>query len=146
MLEKIIYRPFKMTDYDDVIALWKRAGLIHKPDGRDRASKIKIEISQETSVFLVAEYKDVIIGSIFGTHDGRKGWINRLAIDPEFQKRGIAKSLVKLVEEKLHSIGIGIISVLIDDESNVSHEVFLKIGYRRHDDIIYYSKKSRDDI
>ena len=145
-MENIVYRIFKITDYDNVISLWNRAGLIHKPYGRDSKSKIRKEILMDSSVFLVAEYKNVIIGSIFGTHDSRKGWINRLAIDPEFQKIGIGKSLIKLVEEKLHTFGVGIISVLIDEKNSISHEVFAKIGYRRHNDIIYYSKKTRDDI
>ena len=36
----------------------------------------------------VAEAGGELVGVVLGTHDGRKGWINRLAVAPAYQRRG----------------------------------------------------------
>jgi len=87
-----------------------------------------------------------LIGSIFGTHDGRKGWINRLAVDPAHQRQGIAARLVREVEDRLYERGIGIIACLVEDWNSISLQVFEKLGYTRHQDIIYFTKRKYPDI
>ncbi|MCK4246274.1 GNAT family N-acetyltransferase, partial [Candidatus Bipolaricaulota bacterium] len=78
----MIIRRLVTEDYDELIALWQEAGLSYRPNGRDCRDKIAHEIAGTTSIFLVAESEERIIGAILGTHDGRKGWINRLAVVP----------------------------------------------------------------
>ena len=92
-LNMIKIREFEINDYDDVIKLWISSNLPFKPRGRDKYDKIEKEIKNDNSIFLIAEFEGKIIGSVFGTHDGRKGWINRLAISPNFQGKDLAKKL-----------------------------------------------------
>jgi ribosomal protein S18 acetylase RimI-like enzyme len=139
-------RKFNLDDYNQLIDLWIKSKLPYKPKGRDNYYKIKKEIKKENSVFLVAEDNETIIGSIFGTHDGRKGWINRLAILPQYQRRGIAKKLCINVEKKLNKLGIEIIGCLIEDYNLNSFGFFKSIGYNIHNDITYISKRKNDDI
>ncbi len=96
---------------------------------------------QPNCYFLVAETDKKIIGAIVGTHDGRKGWINRLVIAPSYQKKGIAKRLVEEVEHHFSSMGIDIVACLIEDWNTTSMQVFEKLGYTKHTDILYYSKR-----
>ena len=86
-------RPFQLDDYDKLISLWDESELPYRPNGRDSRDKIENELKFECTVALVAEHEGKLIGSIWGTHDGRKGWLNRLAVAPEFRDRGIAKCL-----------------------------------------------------
>jgi len=139
-------RELRMTDYDKLIALWNKAKLLYKPKGRDMRKNIKRELKKPTAIFLVAEKNGALIGSIFGTHDGRKGWINRLVVAPGYRKQGIAAKLVKEVENRLFDMGIGIIACLIEDWNPVSVKVFEKMGYKRHNDIIYYTKRRFADV
>ncbi len=139
-------RNFKIEDYNSLIELWKAAGLPYKPKGRDSKEKIETELKRGVAIFLVAETSDKIIGSVFGTHDGRKGWINRVAVDMEYQKKGIAKKLVSEVEKKLDELGIDIAACLIEDWNDRSMKVFEKLGYIKHKDVIYFSKRKNHDI
>ena len=135
-------RPFKKQEYDAVINLWKKVKLPIKPRGRDKRQNIEREISSPGhAIFLVAELNNKIIGTILGTHDGRKGWINRLAVHPEFQHQGVGSLLVHEVEEQLHKMGIEITACLIEDYNQTSMEFFQKIGYIKHKDILYLSKR-----
>jgi len=139
-------RAFNIYDYKYVLNLWKISDLPFRPKGRDRKEKIAKELKNDCAIFLVAEIDDAIVGVVFGTHDGRKGWINRLAVHPDFRNKGIAKSLVNDVEEQLLNRGIEIMTCLIEGENNVSHNVFRKLGFKRWNKITYYSKRMNPDV
>ena len=141
----ITTRKFNIYDYDALIELWKAAQLPYKPNGRDSKEKIESELNKGVAIFLVAEKDKKIIGSILGTHDGRKGWINRVAVHPQYRQQGIAKRLVSEVEKKLDELGIDIIACLIEDWNDRSMKVFEKLGYIKHNDVIYFSKRKNAD-
>ncbi len=138
---KVSLRKMTLKDYDSVIALWAEGSIPYRPQGRDSRKNITIQLEQPNCYFLVAETDKKIIGAIVGTHDGRKGWINRLVIAPSYQKKGIAKRLVEEVEHHFSAIGIDIIACLIEDWNTTSMQVFEKLGYTKHTDILYYSKR-----
>lgn len=145
-LSNVIIRKFKIEDYNDILSLWEEAELPYKPLGRDKKVIIEREIKEPTSVFLVAEIGGKLIGSLLGTHDGRKGWINRLAVSKDFQKIGIAKMLVEEAEKIFSELGIWIFACCIEDWNTESKVVFEKFGYKEHRDIIYYTKRKYHEI
>jgi N-acetylglutamate synthase len=134
-------RKLRIGDYNELIELWEKAKLSHRPYGRDRKDRIKEQMRKSYSIFLVAEINGRIIGSIFGTHDGRRGWINRLAVLPNYRKQGIGTRLVNEVEEILTKKGIDIIAALIARENKVSMKTLERLGYKKHNDIVYFSKR-----
>lgn len=139
-------RAFNIGDYDAVLELWQNCELPYKPNGRDRRGKVEKEITKDTAIFLVAEIDDRIIGTVLATHDGRKGWINRLAVAAEFRHQGLARLLLEEAEEALYKKGIGIITCLIEDYNQTSMDFFRKAGYIKHPDIIYFSKRKYPDV
>lgn len=134
-------RDFKPEDYDDLVALWETAGLPYRPGGRDSRHRIACETEGDRAVFLVAEEASRPIGAVLGTHDGRKGWINRLAVLPKHRGRGIGRALVAEVERRLLEGGIEIVTCLIEDWNENSMAFFERIGYVAHPEVIYYSKR-----
>jgi len=144
--EQIRIRKFRIEDYAPLLEMWRESGLPHKPQGRDSERNVAREMQQANAVFLVAEMKGKLIASAFGTHDGRKGWINRVAVAPGFRRKGIAAQLVREVERQFHGMGIQIIACLIEDWNKDSMEFFEKMGYKRHRDIHYYTKRKAADV
>jgi len=142
----MIIREFSIKDYDALITLWNDAQLPFKPKGRDKRDKIEYELKQGRDIFLIAEINGKIVGSVFGTHDGRKGWINRLAVAPEFQRQDIAKKLIAEVEDRFSELGIDIIACLVEDWNTKSLQVFEKLGYEKHSDIVYFSKRKDSNV
>ena len=145
-LAELSIREFTSDDYDTLIKVWQEAKLPYKPAGRDRKESIAEEIERANAVFLVGEINGEIVGSAFGTHDGRKGWINRVAVRPRYQRQGVAAKLVSEVERRLESMGIGIIACLIEDWNKESINFFEKIGYQSHKNIIYFTKRKESEI
>jgi ribosomal protein S18 acetylase RimI-like enzyme len=138
-------RKFTIQDYESVISLWREAELPHRTKGRDSFENIKKELNHENAIFLVAEWNDTIVGSIFGTHDGRKGWINRLAVAPKFQKRGIAQKLLTEVEHWIFENGIGIVAALIENWNTNSLKYFKKAHYQKEKEILYFTKRKSSE-
>ncbi|NYT11273.1 MAG: GNAT family N-acetyltransferase [Methanomassiliicoccales archaeon] len=147
MTEKeITIRKFRIDDYERVIRLWQESELEHRPTGRDTRERIAAEIEKETAIFLVAEMDSEMVGSIFCTHDGRKGWLNRISVLPEKQRKGIASALIREGERRLRELGIEVICALIWRSNLASRELFENQGYDFLEDALYYVKKDRPDI
>ena len=136
-------REFCIEDYDRVMELWAEGGLPLKPQGRDSRENIARQVKRPNVLFLVAEERDGdrVIGTVMATYDGRKGWINRLAVDAALRKRGIGARLVREAERRLEALGMDILACLIEDDNAVSMAVFEKLGYKKHPEIIYFAKR-----
>ena len=133
------------TDYDAVVALWTAAGLPYRPLGRDSREHVSKEIRGPHSVFLVAERDGNIVGSLLGTIDGRKGWVNRLAVAPSQRNRGLAKALVAAAEEEFRSKDALVFSCLIHSDNGPSLALFKDLGYEEDPTVVYLSKREGPD-
>jgi len=139
-------REFCMGDYEDMISLWEDAGLPYKPLGRDSRENIERQMKLECSIYLVAEADGRVVGSILATHDGRKGWINRIAVLPEYRGMGIAANMVEEAERRISDYRIDITACLVEDWNELSMEVFESMGYTKHPDIMYFTKRKNPDV
>lgn len=139
-------RKYINEDYDLLIELWKISSLPYRPKGRDSREELVRQNKLDCSLFLVAEAEGRLIGSLFGSHDGRKGWINRLAVHPDFQRKNIGTKLVEEVEKLLEKAEIGIFACLIEAENEISKKVFQRLGYKVFKGISYCTKRSYEDV
>ena len=145
-IRKLKIRKLRVKDYNSLINLWKTAKLSYRPYGRDSRANIKQQIKQSYSIYLVAEINGKLIGSIFGTHDGRRGWINRLAVLPDYRQQGIGTRLVSEIEKCLTKQGIDIVASLVEDRNKISMKVFERLGYKKHNNIVYFSKRKSPKV
>jgi ribosomal protein S18 acetylase RimI-like enzyme len=127
-------------DYPAVRAVWDAAGLSIRPHGRDTEEAILSQLQHFPDTYLVAECDGRIVGTVLGTHDQRKGWINRLAVHPDYQRRGVARRLVEACETALRARGIQIIAALVEGQNAVSATVFQKLGYEVYGPVVYFRK------
>ncbi|MCR4395689.1 MAG: GNAT family N-acetyltransferase [Candidatus Saccharicenans sp.] len=143
---EVTIRRFRIEDYDRVIELWQACGLPLKPKGRDSREEISRQLRRPEIIFLVAEAEGRVIGTVLASYDGRKGWINRLAVDPSFRGRGLAQKLVRLAEQELEKEGLRMFAALIEADNLPSIKLFQKLGYVHHPEIKYFTRKLSPDI
>ena len=134
-------REYRTGDYESVLALWAEAGLPFKSEGRDRRKIVDSQVRQPNVIFLVAESEGRLVGTVLATHDGRKGWINRLAVDPAHRRRGIGSRLVREAETRLEALDMDVLACLIEEGNDASRQTFETLGYERHPEIHYFVKK-----
>jgi len=142
----VAIREMRPDDLDAVTALWLDAGLPYKPAGRDAREELLRQMRAPTACYLVAEWGGEVVGTVLGTHDGRKGWINRVAVDRRLRRRGVARLLVGEVEKRFIALGLGIFACLIEDWNEVSARTFGRLGYERVDEIKYFVKRLRPGV
>lgn len=131
-------REFRIEDYDEVLALWKEAGLVLRPG--DELVGIRLKLERDPDLFLVAEEDHGIVGVVMGAWDGRRGWINHLAIKPAFQRRGIASAMIGELESRLANKGARKVNAQIYESNTRSLEFFKAKGYEVHTDLIMIGK------
>ncbi len=139
-------RNMRVEDYDDLVELWDEAGLTYHPRGRDSKDRFAREIDTPMAVFLVAESRGRMVGSLLGTTDGRKGWINRLAVHPEWQRKGVALALLKEMERRFDERGVLVLCALIQEDNEPSKAFFAKAGYVEDPTVTYFSKRKGPEV
>ena len=126
-LETFRVRSFKIGDYSDVRAVWMKSGLELRPgDGR---KEILLKLTRDPELFLVAETRGNIVGTVMGAWDGRRGWIYHLGILPEFQRKGVATQLVMEVERRMKAKGVVKVNASIYKWNKRSIAFFKAKGY-----------------
>jgi len=139
-------RKLTIADYPELIRLWDRAKLPAKPRGRDSRAHIAKEMVCNPGFFIGAFDRSLMIGTVLASHDGRKGWLNRIAVDPDYRRQGLAKILTVAGEKALRKHGIKIFGLLIHEYNTASLKLAKKMGYKVHNDILYLTKRNGDHI
>jgi ribosomal protein S18 acetylase RimI-like enzyme len=139
-------RKLTINNYEEITRLWSKAKLPFKPRGRDSKEAMAEQMEVNPEFFLGAFKDNHLIGTVILSCDTRKGWINRLAVDPDYGRRGVAKTLIAESEETLRKRGIRIFCALIEDSNAASMRLFKECGYVEHRDIIYFSKRDSDEV
>ena len=143
---ELTIRPLRAEDYDAACAVWRAAGLEVKLTGRDARGPFVEQLRQFPTTYLGAEVSGRLIGLVLGTHDFRKGWINRLAVHPDYQRQGVARELLKSCEQALQAGGIQIVSVLVEHGNEPSRSLLESCAYLADVPVHYYRKRFRADI
>jgi len=144
--DRLSIREMRIGDYEAIVGLWRRAGLIFRQAGRDSKESFKKQLEAQGGLMLVAEQSGEIIGVAVGSHDSRKGWINRLAVEPSHRNKGVALALVKTLEVEFEKLGLPVYSALISDQNKDSISLFNGMGYSCDEDVKYFSKRLGDDL
>jgi ribosomal protein S18 acetylase RimI-like enzyme len=143
---EVVIRELRLEDYDALVALWREAGLPYRPKGRDAREAIARQLKEDTAIYLVAEVAGTVVGAVLGTHDGRKGWINRLAVLPAYRRRRVGAQLLAETERRLATLGIEIFACLVEDWNAESKDFFEKSGYRPFQKVSYCTKRKDGDV
>lgn len=132
-------------DYAAIRQLWQAAGLHIKPKGRDTSESFAAQLATGIQVAFGANQDDQLIGVVLATHDSRKGWINRLAVHPDYRRQGVGAALIAACEVHFAQLGISIVAALVEDENIGSLALFQNEGYHLHH-IVYLTKRANDEV
>jgi ribosomal protein S18 acetylase RimI-like enzyme len=93
MRGKIATREFSISDYDAALGLWQRVDGLEIAEGDDRESVAQF-LARNPGLSRVAIDGSAIVGVALCGHDGRRGYIYHLAVDPAYQARGLGRRLM----------------------------------------------------
>jgi ribosomal protein S18 acetylase RimI-like enzyme len=134
-----VLRPLASNDTERLHNLWSLAGLPFRPHGRDSLGKLHAFLNAHDDAGWCAAVDNHLIGAALVSDDGRKGWIERLAVHPDHRRAGLAKAIITACMNSLRERGVLVIGALIDEENEASRSLFESCGFVHHPDLCYYS-------
>lgn len=120
-------RPFSDLDAEPVIALWQACNLVVPHN--DPMQDIRFCVSTSTAELFVGDVDGGIIASVMTGHDGHRGWLYYLAVDPKFGGRGFGRTMVRHAEFWLKDLGVPKINLMIRDTNEDVRSFYEAIGY-----------------
>lgn len=120
-------RAFLESDEGAVIQLWERCRLTRP--WNDPRKDIARKLAVRRDLFLVAEEAGEIIGSVMIGWDGHRGWINYLAVAPEFRRRGLGRRLMDEAETRLLREGCPKVNLQVRAENPEVVAFYQRLGY-----------------
>ena len=74
-----------------------------------------------------------------GSYDGRRGWVNHLAVAPERQGQGLGAAIMAELERRLVTKGCEKVNLLIEPDNAGVQAFYEKLSYSR-DPLIFMEK------
>jgi N-acetylglutamate synthase len=121
-------REFVIGDYDAAIELWKRVEGLDVAEGDDRET-INRFLKQNRGLSRIATDNAKIIGAALCGHDGRRGYIYHLAVDPVYHGRGIGKQLMNECLAGLKRIGLERANILVAKDNPRGRDFWRRNGW-----------------
>ena len=107
----------------------------------DSLDEIEKKIARDPELFLVAESNGMIIGSVIGGFDGRRGMVYHLAVASEFRGMGIGSRLMDELESRLRSKGCLKCYLLVTHDNSEAEAYYQHRDWKRMDDLYIYGKE-----
>ena len=131
------FRNVTLDDSELVGDLWRKAGL-SLGFGDDRPGLAR-RLKRDQDLFFVGEVDDRVVACVMGCYDGRRGWVNHLAVDPGFQGRGHGAAMLAELERRFRLVGCPKVNLLIERSNAGVVDFYTKAGYAL-DDLIFMEK------
>lgn len=131
-------RIMKIEDYDMVHDLWMKIKgfAIRSIDDSREGVALFLKRNPTTSVVAVEDGK--VVGTILCGHDGRRGCMYHVCVDPEYRLRGIGKSMVVLAMQQLNAEHISKVSLIAFTQNDIGNAFWKCIGWKKREDLNYY--------
>lgn len=128
MSGKIDIREFSIADYDAAAELWGRVEGVEIAEG-DTKAEVAQFLARNCGLSRVANDGSVLVGVALCGHDGRRGHIYHLAVDPAAQGRGIGKRLVDECLEGLRRAGLKRAIIMVANDNPRGREFWRRCGW-----------------
>ena len=138
MTSNIHIREMTMADYDAAMALWQRTeGMGLRP--ADAPEHIARYLARNPGLSFVAMDGDRLVGTVLCGHDGRRGYLQHLAVERAYRGQGIGKALVERVLNALRDVGIRKCHLFVIKENQAAIAFWRHIGWELRQDIVTMS-------
>ncbi len=135
-------RPYRADDAEALVSLWALSGLIRSTN--DPFRDIERKIDADPNGLLVLDDDRPCIGAVMVGYDGHRGWMNYLAVHPEYRGRGFGRLLVAAAERRLTELGCPKVNLQVRTSNKEAVEFYRVLGYSM-DDVVSMGRRLEED-
>ena len=114
-------------DVVEVVSLWQRCG--SPRPWNDPASDIALARKGANSTILLARHEGVLVASVLVGHDGHRGWVYYVSVDPDHRFKGYGRAIMTAAEDWLRARGIAKLQLMVRGDNAKVHAFYESLGY-----------------
>ncbi len=122
-------------DVPAIIALWQRCGLTRP--WNDPAADIALARQGDNATILVGRAHGTIAASVMVGHDGHRGWVYYVSVDPDHRGRDHGRAIMAAAEDWLRTRGVAKLMLMVRGD-NISVQAFYRtLDYAVQDSVVF---------
>ncbi len=125
--EALAIRPAHRRDRLALARLWSRCGMTSPVS--DGAWETALCVGDDHGVLFVGERQRRVLASALAGHDGQRGWLYYVAVDPECQGTGVGRMMVDHAERWMGRQGVRRVTLLVREENRAAMGFYHRLGY-----------------
>jgi ribosomal protein S18 acetylase RimI-like enzyme len=134
MTSDLTISPIRDADVETVIALWQRCGLTRP--WNDPASDIAFARRGVNATVLVGRAADTIVATAMVGHDGHRGWVYYVAVDPDQRAKDFGRSIMAAAEDWLRQQDVVKAMLMVRPDNTAVRAFYDKLGYEAQERVI----------
>ncbi len=119
---------FCMADYHEACALWDVMPEIDLDDA-DTPERMRVFLDRNPGLSFIARDGGKVIGAVLCGHDGRRGYLHHLAVDPGYRGKGLGTTLTTKCLAGLADAGIQRCNIFIFAENEEGKAFWHRTGW-----------------
>jgi ribosomal protein S18 acetylase RimI-like enzyme len=127
--------PIEENDIPDVIALWHRCGSTRP--WNDPAGDIALARRGEHSTVLVGRHGGALVASVMVGHDGHRGWVYYVTVDPDRRYKSFGRAIMNAAEDWLRTRGILKLQLMVRKDNAKVQAFYESIGYYNQETVTF---------
>ena len=119
--------PIADGDVAELIVLWRRAGLVR--EWNDPTGDIALARRDGNATVLLGRIDGAAAASVLVGHDGHRGWVYYVSVDPDHRTKGFGRAIMQAAEDWLRARGILKLQLMVRGDNAQVHAFYQSIGY-----------------
>jgi ribosomal protein S18 acetylase RimI-like enzyme len=128
-----VLRAATIDDVDRLLSMWQEAA---ENAGRpvDTRQAVTALLGRDPDALILAEQDGELVGSIIAGWDGWRCHLYRLAVRPDWRRKGVASALLRAAEDRFKRLGGSRADAMVLDGNDLGQNLWQASGYRKQDD------------
>jgi ribosomal protein S18 acetylase RimI-like enzyme len=127
--------PLEDADIDAVVALWRRCGLTRP--WNDPHADIALARQDSNAAVLLGRDGDTIVASVLVGHDGHRGSVYYVSVDPEHRKKDFGRAIMTAAEDWLRARCILKLQLMVRPDNTQVQAFYETLDYDEQERIVY---------
>jgi ribosomal protein S18 acetylase RimI-like enzyme len=128
-------KPIEDGDITEVIALWRRCGSTR--EWNDPARDIALARQQINATVLLGRSDGALIASVLVGHDGHRGWVYYVTVDPDHRFKGYGRVIMASAENWLRARGLEKLQLMVRGDNAKVHAFYRSLGYYDQERVVF---------
>jgi len=134
-VSELAIAPITDADVESVVALWQRCGLTRP--WNDPTSEIAFARRGQNATILIGRADGALVATAMVGHDGHRGWVYYVAVDPDLQGKAFGRTIMAAAEDWLRGQGVEKVMLMVRPDNTKVHAFYDRLGYDVQERVIY---------